>query len=309
MGPVSERGQVLADRYRLVQVHAEESEMEVWSADDLRLERRVRLEMPGQPSAAVDEALLHRFWATARGPQPVGGARVLDAGTDAASGQVFLVREWRDDTPVARPAGAPAQRRPASTAGDHSQTPRPAVRTGHSWRPGRWPIIGGAIAALALGGYFFGTGISAWLSWINEPLAQQRTAFSLAFPPAVQVPAVGAQSGQATVTPVAPPPTVAPRAVVVTPTSAAVATAGPNATPARGSTPTASTSAQGNRRRIVNTDGQGVALRTSPGGDRVPAKGYDEGASVTVLERNGPWTHIRGDDGRDGWIPTVTIAP
>ena len=52
-----------------------------------------------------------------------------------------------------------------------------------------------------------------------------------------------------------------------------------------------------------------MALRASPDGDRLPGKGYDEGAVLTVLERQGAWTHIRGDDGREGWVPTVTLAP
>jgi hypothetical protein len=62
------------------------------------------------------------------------------------------------------------------------------------------------------------------------------------------------------------------------------------------------------RRRVVNTDGIGVALRDGPNGQRLPGKGYDEGATVTVLEQDGAWTHIRGDDGREGWILTVTLG-
>jgi cytoskeletal protein RodZ len=205
-------------------------------------------------------------------------------------------------------------------------------RTAPGWRPGRWPLIGGAVVGLAVAG----AGVSNWLAWVNEPLAQQRSAFSLAFAPAVQVPAVGAQSGQATATAVAPPPTVsaAARAVAAnaTPTPPAASTAGATAgntvaasnaatatvtarsaaTPAARSTAQATAaadSALGNRRRIVNTDGAGVALRSGPDGDRLRGKGYDEGVSVTILERSGPWTHIRGDDGRDGWIPTVTLTP
>jgi SH3-like domain-containing protein len=60
---------------------------------------------------------------------------------------------------------------------------------------------------------------------------------------------------------------------------------------------------------VVNTDGRGVALRAAPGGDRLPAKGYDEGATVQALEQNGEWTRIRGSDGREGWVLTVTLAP
>jgi hypothetical protein len=210
-------------------------------------------------------------------------------------------------------------------------------------------LIGGAILGLAVAGYVAGAGVSNWLAWVNEPLAEQRSGFSLAFAPAVQVPAVGAQSGQATATAVAPPPTVsvAPRAVAnATPTrpaasttsgtgapgATAIATAArtpasnaattnnaatatvtarsaATASPGNVATPNPTDSALGNRRRIVNTDGEGVALREGPGGDRLRGKGYDEGVSVTILERSGPWTHIRGDDGRDGWILTVTLTP
>ncbi len=65
----------------------------------------------------------------------------------------------------------------------------------------------------------------------------------------------------------------------------------------------------GQRRRIANTDGQGVALRASPGGERLPGHGYDEGDTVTLLEQSGQWAHIRGDDGREGWVLAVTLVP
>lgn len=521
---MSARGQVLAGRYRLVAPLATDGveaagdrETVAWMADDLRLERRVRVALP-RAEYANDAAARERFWARARGAahgSGVAGPRVLDAGTDAASGQSFLIWEWQEPAAVAaahqaadtvarlsvaaargstergkaepagrqniatahdaadaaaRPAAAPkrnsteptgrpaqpaprgatepsnvaathdsaeaaaspgvastrdsaeATGRPGRTAPrgaterpnvaathDSAERPdlaatrdsaeaaaRPSVapargsadaagqsglaaaggrsgmpaapgrsgmagaprgpkattrrgtlrRTAPGWRPGRWPLIGGAVVGLAVAG----AGVSNWLAWVNEPLAQQRSAFSLAFAPAVQVPAVGAQSGQATATAVAPPPTVsaAARAVAAnaTPTPPAASTAGATgapgatavataartagntvaasnaatatvtarsaATPAARSTAQATAaadSALGNRRRIVNTDGAGVALRSGPDGDRLRGKGYDEGVSVTILERSGPWTHIRGDDGRDGWIPTVTLTP
>ncbi len=72
---------------------------------------------------------------------------------------------------------------------------------------------------------------------------------------------------------------------------------------------TATAVLEGQPRRVVNTDGRGVALRTTPGGDRLPAKGYDEGATVLALEQSGEWTRIRGSDGREGWVLTVTLAP
>jgi uncharacterized protein YgiM (DUF1202 family) len=65
----------------------------------------------------------------------------------------------------------------------------------------------------------------------------------------------------------------------------------------------------GDQRRVTNTDAQGVALRDAPGGARLPAKGYDEGTVVTVLEQQGAWTRIRGQDGREGWVLSVTLGP
>ena len=45
------------------------------------------------------------------------------------------------------------------------------------------------------------------------------------------------------------------------------------------------------------------------GGDRLPGKGYDEGATVQAFEQSAEWTRIRGTDGREGWVLTVTLAP
>ena len=106
------------------------------------------------------------------------------------------------------------------------------------------------------------------------------------------------------------PPNVGTPAPTVVPTAAAKATAAAAAPTA----PTAAakrtpTSTAGVTRRIVNTDGRGVALRASPGGDRLPGKGYDEGATVQAFESNGQWTRIQGNDGREGWVLSVTLAP
>ena len=80
-------------------------------------------------------------------------------------------------------------------------------------------------------------------------------------------------------------------------------------TPGSRATATARVSGVGVQRRVVNTDGRGVALRASPGGDRLPTRGYNEGATVTALETSGEWTHIRGADGREGWVLSVTLGP
>jgi hypothetical protein len=98
-----------------------------------------------------------------------------------------------------------------------------------------------------------------------------------------------------------------PAAATSTPRPLAAATPAP--TP-RAITPTrAAAASSGERVSITNTDGQGVALRDGPNGNRLPGKGYDEGVTVTVLERQGAWAHIRGDDGRDGWVLSVTVPP
>jgi SH3-like domain-containing protein len=103
----------------------------------------------------------------------------------------------------------------------------------------------------------------------------------------------------------------APQAAVGTPVGQQVVeTPQPkaSATPVRAATAAPSPQA-GERVRIANTDGIGVALRDGPGGNRLPGKGYDEGVTVSVLERQGAWAHIRGDDGRDGWVLAVTVPP
>jgi hypothetical protein len=73
--------------------------------------------------------------------------------------------------------------------------------------------------------------------------------------------------------------------------------------------PAATPAGSGQPSRVVNTDGRGVALRTAAGGDRLPGKGYDEGATVHAFEQSGAWTRIRGSDGREGWVLSVTLAP
>ena len=111
-------------------------------------------------------------------------------------------------------------------------------------------------------------------------------------------PAIPALASVGNPTAAAAPPTIAPGA-----RSTAVVTAAPTRAA------TATLVLAGQVRRVVNTDGRGVALRATPGGDRLPAKGYDEGATVQALEQNGEWTRIRGADGREGWVLTVTLAP
>jgi hypothetical protein len=143
----------------------------------------------------------------------------------------------------------------------------------------RWLALGGLAVALVVIGAGIKPGVERWLAWVNESSIQAGRGLSLV--PATAAPADRAQPSSSNSTPV---PTRAPTATA-TPVSA------------------------GQTRRIVNTDGRGVALRRSPGGDRMPGKGYDEGATVQAFEQSGQWTRIRGSDGREGWVLSVTLAP
>ncbi len=142
-------------------------------------------------------------------------------------------------------------------------------------------LVGSAVAGPVLGGI---------QAWIDEPLHRDSPArgiINLVAPGAAR-PTLQADLSTAT-------PTVRP-AATATPTPRVFAAA-PTPTPIRG----------GSRSVVSNTDGQGVALRDGPAGNRLPSKGYDEGVQVTVLERQGEWAHIRGDDGREGWVLSATV--
>jgi hypothetical protein len=155
-------------------------------------------------------------------------------------------------------------------------------------------VVSSIVVVLMLGAAVLKPGVEGWLAWVNTSVARPDRSFGLG--PAV--PASGAQPGQSAATPAAAPATISPAlrsASVTTPASSRAATATPVA--------------EGQPRRVVNTDGRGVALRATPGGDRLPGKGYDEGVTVQALEQSGEWTHIRGGDGREGWVLTVTLAP
>jgi SH3-like domain-containing protein len=142
-------------------------------------------------------------------------------------------------------------------------------------------VLLGVVIVAVIAVSAFALAADGWLAWVNTPLGQVSRSV-LPSPVAVQ-PTV-APSAQLTATPSAPAAT--PRATTAPPTPSS-----------------------GVARRIVNTDGRGVALRSSPGGDRLPAKGYDEGVTVTAFESSGEWTRIRGSDGREGWVLSVTLAP
>jgi Bacterial SH3 domain len=284
---------LVAARYELVRELRVGSQAVDWEAVDTALDRHVVVQLL-RPELAHDTAATERFWqearAAARRTTAVGN-RVLDAGTDPESRQPFVVREWAVSPP------SPADVRPS-----HPNEPGAVAQlvNGLHGSPSRF-VLWGVVLGLILVVGALTPAVEGWLAWVNEPSA--RVDRSLGFAPAVvAVPSSGAQPGQSTATPAAPPPTVAP-AVRSAPPAPTVAT--PSPTRAANVTPLPA----GQTRRIVNTDGRGVALRTQPGGDRQPGKGYDEGVTVQVLEQSGQWTHIRGSDGREGWVLTVTLAP
>jgi hypothetical protein len=107
----------------------------------------------------------------------------------------------------------------------------------------------------------------------------------------------------------APTESTATLAPTAAPTATVAVAKNPTPTPAAPRATQAPTPQRGVPRRVVNTDGQGVALRASPGGPRLPGKGYDEGVTVLAFESSGEWTHVRGSDGREGWVLSVTLAP
>ena len=248
-----------------------------WEAFDTALERAVVVQLL-RPELANDAPATERFWqaarAVARQAAPVG-ERVLDGGTDPESGPVFVVREW--------PAASLSE---TGTRRLRAAQPALVAPPLQRFRGGSRAValVGGALAVVLLA-VALRPGVEGWFAWVNTPTLRSERSLGLAPP--------------------APAPTAGAPARAGAPPTAAASTA----TPARAATATAVPTPTAQRRTVVNTDGRGVALRAGPGGDRLPAKGYDEGATVQAFEQSGEWTHIRGSDGREGWVLTVTLAP
>jgi hypothetical protein len=272
---------LIAGRYELVRECGGTADTLRWEAFDSALQRHVVLEFPRDPAAA------EHFWQQARASartSTVAGERVLDAGTDAETGRVFVVREW--------PQGATEEK--TTTLRLPQRVSRPRHR--RTLIAPRLVVTAGLVALGLAMLLVLRAGAQSWLEWVNAPLVQIGNQFVLGPAPVAADPtAQPSKSGPAAAT---QPTAVATRgSAPATPTTAA--TVRPTAT---------STASAGATRRIVNTDGQGVALRGSPGGDRLPGKGYDEGATVTAFEQSGQWTRIRGADGREGWVLSVTLG-
>ena len=278
---------LIATRYELVRELRVDAESVFWEAFDAALDRPVVIQLL-RPDLAGDPAATERFRqytrAVARRPARVG-ERILDGGTDPESGQLFVVREW-----AARPLGAQGRliglldRSLPMALLDRLQ---PHLQLQE--RP-RWVVLTALAVALIILGAAIKPGVERWLAWVNEPAGQVGPGLNLA--PAAVVPASGAQPGPGG------SPAGAGSGATVEPAATQAPTLAETATPVSGAA-----------RKIVNTDGRGVALRGAPGGDRLPGKGYDEGVTVEAFEQNGEWTRIRGSDGREGWVLTVTLAP
>ena len=275
---------LIAGRYELRRELRVGDDTVDWEGFDAQLERVVVVQLL-RPDLAHAADAAERFWANARSvarsPAAVG-ERVLDAGADPETGQAFVVREWQVAPPSSARRGLARRAAPLS------------VRLPFS---SRWLLAAGLGVALVVAGTGIRPGVERLLAWVNEP-AQLPPGLGLIRDP--RAPTTGSQSDRAT-------PTALATALATVGRSAPTAPPAATPVPTRAATPTPVTSGQ--PRRVVNTDGRGVALRAAPGGDRLPGKGYDEGATVQAFEQSGGWTHIRGVDGREGWVLSVTLAP
>jgi hypothetical protein len=281
---------LIADRYELLREVSRAEDATYWQATDTRLDRNVMLELM-RTELADDPGAIERFRDSLRvsargGRGPYG--RLLDGGTDRDRRVPFAVFEWVDTAPQLQVAQAQAQRArpvPVAVAAPPPQRRAQAGRSAKEPKGSRNWALPVVLTCVPLA-----VGIIAVSRVLSTPSPPVANVFA--------VPTGTVQVGNPVVTP--PTPVVAPTATTV---RAVAATTAP--TP-RAVTPTP-LAGSGERIQVANTDGIGVALRDGPGGQRLPGKGYDEGATVTVLERQGDWAHIRGDDGREGWVLAVTV--
>ena len=270
---------LIAGRYELIREVGTQADLVLWEGFDTSLERAVLVQLLRRELLG-DDASAERFWSSARSAANSPGSpgeRILDAGTDPETGRAFVVREW-----------------PQRATHVDRDTLATRLRTRLANPSGRFDVMSRPIAlacllvVAVLGVSALRWAFDGWRAWVNQPPGSVLAA--------VQTPLAAAQSG-------APAPTTtasAAAAAAAKPTAAAAPT-----TPA---TPQATPTPEGVTRRIANTDGRGVALRDGPGGARLPNKGYDEGATVQAFESSGEWTRIRGSDGREGWVLTVTLS-
>jgi len=277
-------GAFVSGRYQLQRKLDDADNATTWEANDTALERRVlvkllRADLTGDPAAV--EGFRRAARAAAQAASAFG-SRVLDAGDDQTTDVPFVVFEWREESPDTM------EERPDHQAQATAHRLQ-AIAIGSVPPPGRVPRSVERLVLLLLAVPVV-VGALVINNWVGQPTSVGPQLFSLPAVPAAATPAPStvALSRQSSV---AGTKTPQPRTTVTNPP--------PTPTPAPESL---------ERRRIANTDGIGVALRASPGGERLAAKGYDEGVTVTLLEQRGAWAHIRGDDGREGWVLAVTLV-
>jgi hypothetical protein len=261
---------LIADRYQLLREVSRAPDATYWHATDTLLDRQVMLELL-RPELADDPEAVERFR---------DSMRVTARGGSSPNGRLLdggTDHDQRvpfavfewDDAPLLAPEPHTAEVSP----------PRRSKPTRSRSRNFALPVLL-TVVPLAVG-----------VIALSKLLTPSGPSFAIVF----AVPTGTVEVGNPVVT--------LPAVATPVPTTRPVA-----ATPApspRALTPTPS----GERVQIANTDGIGVALRDGPGGQRLPGKGYDEGVTVTVLQRQGEWAHIRGDDGREGWVLAVTVPP
>jgi hypothetical protein len=260
---------LIADRYRLLGEVSRSEDATYWQAEDTLLDRDVMLELL-RPELADDPTAVARFRES---------MRVTAHGGASAHGRLLdggTDPDQRVPFAVFEWDDSPAQQ--SAPVKDLSPPPR-ARPTRSGSRNWALPVLLTAVP------------VAVGIVLVSKLLAPSGQSVGQVF----AVPTGTVVVGNQVVTPPTTQATSTPRPVVA-------ATAAPSA---RVVTPTPA----GERVRIANTDGIGVALRDGPNGQRMPGKGYDEGVTVTVLERQGEWAHIRGDDGRDGWVLAVTVPP
>jgi hypothetical protein len=272
----------------------------VWEAHDITLDRRVRVKLLRADLGGDARAIEHfrdEVRAAARGGTADTDARVLDAGDDQSLKLPFVVFEWldqladqADDNRSTEPewlAAPPARAKIAPVTPARAKIAQVERSGGGS--PGRLAqrlVLLLVLIPIAVGAFLV-------RNFLQQPAPVPNAVFSLTSGTSVATPGASTVPASRAAAPVAAQPTSPPPTAVP-------ATPRPTLTPAP---------ASGQRRRIANTDGQGVALRATAGGDKLPGKGYDEGVTVTLLEVQGDYAHIRGDDGREGWVLAVTLVP
>ncbi|MDQ6673346.1 MAG: hypothetical protein M3069_21825 [Chloroflexota bacterium] len=291
-------GVLISGRFELRRNVRVEDAVTTWEAFDTSLHRRVLIKLLRADLATDLDAIDHfrRDVRIAARGDSAPGTQVLDAGTDPTTNLPFAVFEWPER--LAESDEQPPEPEWYALPGRDRTRVAPQVLSDRGGQS-----IGGKATRHALRGpqslilLLLLVPLAAGVLFIRSFLQPQSA--GPVGPGLFSLPSRAAATAVASTAPVS---RSAPTQLAATPVATAV-----SAIPRPSFT--SAPQAAGQRRRIANTDGIGVALRATPGGDKLPGKGYDEGVNVTLLEVQGTWAHIRGDDGREGWVLAVTLVP